>query len=60
MGSECLPVNNVPETARICRITHNPADAGAAPTLERGGVTYAGAAAIRDCLESLNQQARDL
>jgi len=47
-------VNNVPETARICRITHAP-DARH-PVLEQGGVTHAGAPAIRAHLEALNEQ----
>lgn len=34
VGNEVLPVNNVPETARISRITHVPSSDCAEPTLE--------------------------
>lgn len=59
LGAECLPVNNVPETARICRITHDPA--AAEPTLRdpsAGGRTFRGAAAVRARLTELNGDVR--
>lgn len=34
LGNEVLPVNNVPETARISRITHSPSASCPEPTLE--------------------------
>lgn len=58
MGMEVLPMNNVPETARMCRITHNAAlrepllhDA-AGKTLKYGEVE------VRSCLQQLNRAAR--
>jgi len=36
LGNEILPVNNVPETARICRIKHVPAASCPEPVLELG------------------------
>lgn len=55
------PASNVPETARICRITHAPPAACPAPTLaplEPGGRPVTGAAAISARLRSLNAEAR--
>lgn len=34
LGNEILPVNNVPETARICRISHVPSSSCPEPVLE--------------------------
>ncbi|GIL46881.1 hypothetical protein Vafri_3748 [Volvox africanus] len=58
LGMEVLPMNNVPETARICRITH---DAAAREPLLRdaSGKTLArGEADVRARLEQLNSVAR--
>ncbi|GLI58627.1 hypothetical protein VaNZ11_000362 [Volvox africanus] len=60
LGMEVLPMNNVPETARICRITH---DAAAREPLLRdaSGKTLArGEADVRARLEQLNSVARGI
>lgn len=64
MGREVLPMNNVPETARICRIVHNPATCGpgAEPLLLADGPTgrdVRGEAAVRARLQELNSAARN-
>ncbi|GFR43890.1 hypothetical protein Agub_g5019, partial [Astrephomene gubernaculifera] len=58
MGAEVLPMNNVPETARIVRITHDPT--AREPHLrDAAGRTLArGEAAVRSCLQQLNSAAR--
>jgi tRNA U34 5-carboxymethylaminomethyl modifying GTPase MnmE/TrmE len=62
-GSPLLPVNNIPETARICRITHTPLLDGEEPVLydsSRGtpAETVIGEAAIRRHLGNLNREVR--
>lgn len=57
-------MNNVPETARICRIVHNPATCGpgAEPLLLADGPTgrdVRGEAAVRARLQELNSAARN-
>ncbi|GIL70787.1 hypothetical protein Vretimale_3881 [Volvox reticuliferus] len=58
LGMEVLPMNNVPETARICRITH---DASAREPLLRdatGKILARGEADVRTRLQQLNTVAR--
>jgi hypothetical protein len=72
LGQELLPVNNVPETARICKINHSPSSqppqlllptpppAAAAsssdPAPAPGPIT--GTANVREYLQQLNHQVR--
>ncbi|GLC43094.1 hypothetical protein PLESTB_000863800 [Pleodorina starrii] len=59
MGLEVLPMNNVPETARICRMTHDPSAREPLLRDAAGGKTLArGEAAIRARLQQLNSAAR--
>ncbi|GAX72603.1 hypothetical protein CEUSTIGMA_g59.t1 [Chlamydomonas eustigma] len=62
VGHELMPVNNVPETARICKVVHTPnasAAASVAPVMEEeGGLRHVGDEAIRQRLQELNHQAR--
>lgn len=54
-----MPVSNVPETARIVRVTHAPA--GSKPVLaplEPGGAPVEGAAAVSELLRALNAETR--
>lgn len=55
ISSECLPVNNVPETARVCKISHTLCSE---PSMLDGQTKVAGAKEIRQRLQSLNQQVR--
>jgi hypothetical protein len=52
------PASNVPETARICRVTHARGAAPSLAPLEPGGEPVAGAAAIAGALHALNAAAR--
>ena len=57
LGSECLPSSNIPETARIVRIRHEPA--ADEPVLEKASVKIAtGVTDIRTELRSLNASQR--
>eukprot|EP00798_Chlamydomonas_sp_ICE-L_P018264 gene18264-24718_t len=55
LSSEAMPMNNVPETARLVRIVHSPASL---ITLQEGDKHYKGAPAVMHRLQELNSQAR--
>ncbi|KXZ53106.1 hypothetical protein GPECTOR_8g96 [Gonium pectorale] len=72
MGTEVLPMNNVPETARICRIVHDATarepvlreepppgrSPAAAAAASAAATTVRGEAAVRARLQQLNSAAR--
>ena len=58
IGANCLPANNVPETARITRITHTPGQALLVDKAAEPIKTITGEEEIKAYLRHLNSEAR--
>mmetsp|Transcript_6724 Transcript_6724/g.18809 ORF Transcript_6724/g.18809 Transcript_6724/m.18809 type:complete len:1043 (-) Transcript_6724:248-3376(-) len=56
LGDDCMPTGTVPETARICRIIHDPLIDE--PVMKERGVVYQGTAQVRQRLHELNTEVR--